>query len=50
MDTTRADHLSCYGYHKNTSPHLDKIASESVVFKNLACIPPDMVHTMIGKR
>jgi arylsulfatase A-like enzyme len=34
MDTTRADHLSCYGYHKNTSPHLDKIASESVVFKN----------------
>ena len=34
MDTTRADHLSCYGYHKNTTPHLDKLARESVVFKN----------------
>ncbi len=34
MDTTRADHLSCYGYPKHTTPHLDKIASEGVMFKN----------------
>ena len=40
MDTTRADHLSCYGYHKNTSPHLDKMARESVVFKNAYATSP----------
>jgi len=34
MDTVRADHLSCYGYHKETTPHLDTFAQESVVFKN----------------
>jgi len=34
MDTTRADHLSCYGYHKNTTPYLDVLTQESVVFKN----------------
>ena len=40
MDTTRADHLSCYGYHKNTTPYLDKLASESVVFKNVYATAP----------
>ena len=34
METTRADHLSCYGYHKKTTPHLDKLARECVVFRN----------------
>jgi len=32
LDTTRADHLSCYGYHRQTSPNLDKLAKESVVY------------------
>ena len=40
MDTTRADHLSCYGYHKNTTPNLDKVAQESVVFKNAYASSP----------
>jgi len=34
MDTTRADHLSCYGYHRKTTPYLDEFAKESVLFKN----------------
>jgi len=34
IDTTRADHLGCYGYHRNTSPNIDKIASEGVLFTN----------------
>jgi len=34
LDTVRADHLSCYGYHKQTTPHLDAFAQESAVFKN----------------
>lgn len=32
LDTTRADYLGCYGCAEQTSPNLDKLASESVVF------------------
>ena len=34
IDSLRSDHLGCYGYSRNTSPHIDKIASEGVCFKN----------------
>lgn len=33
IDTLRADHLGCYGYDKNTSPNIDKIASNGVIFE-----------------
>jgi len=33
-DAFRADNLHCYGYPKETSPFLDKLASEGVLFKN----------------
>ena len=26
IDSLRSDHLSCYGYNRNTSPHIDKLA------------------------
>lgn len=32
LDTTRVDHLSCYGYPKTTSPNLDRLAEESVLY------------------
>lgn len=32
-DATRADHLSCYGYGKETSPNLDALAREAVLFE-----------------
>lgn len=32
LDTLRADHLGHYGYAKPTSPGLDRLAAESVVF------------------
>jgi arylsulfatase A-like enzyme len=35
MDTTRADHLSCYGYGKQTTPALDRIASQGVLFEQM---------------
>jgi len=33
VDTLRADHLSTYGYHRNTSPHIDMIAKTALVFE-----------------
>ena len=31
IDTLRADHLGCYGYHRNTSPYIDDFARQAVV-------------------
>ncbi|MHA1688052.1 MAG: sulfatase [Promethearchaeota archaeon] len=44
IDTTRADHLSCYGYHRKTTPHIDKIAKEGTIFtecyvSDAPCLP-----------
>jgi arylsulfatase A-like enzyme len=33
LDTTRADHLGCYGYERDTSPHLDRLAAAGLVFE-----------------
>lgn len=33
VDSLWADHMSCYGYHRLTTPHLDKFARESVLFE-----------------
>lgn len=33
VDTLRADHLGTYGYGRDTSPFLDRLAKESVVFE-----------------
>ncbi len=32
LDTVRADHLSCYDYHRKTTPNLDKLARQSVLY------------------
>lgn len=33
-DSVRADHCGCYGYPKNTTPFLDKMAEEGLRFEN----------------
>jgi arylsulfatase A-like enzyme len=35
LDTTRADHLGCYGYERDTSPNLDRVADDALVFENM---------------
>ncbi|NQU45382.1 sulfatase-like hydrolase/transferase, partial [bacterium] len=37
LDTLRPDHLGCYGYHRNTSPNLDRIAGVGTRFTNYYC-------------
>ncbi len=44
IDTLRADHLGCYGYHRDTSPNIDNIAKEGVIFSecygsDAPCLP-----------
>ena len=34
IDSLRADHLSCYGYPRLTSPHIDRFASQGTLFEN----------------
>ena len=34
MDTVRADHLSCYGYHRETTPNIDAFAAGSRLYRN----------------
>ena len=43
IDTLRVDHLGCYGYFRNTTPNIDKLAKESVVFDH--CLAP-MAQTL----
>jgi len=34
IDTLRADHLSCYGYGRETSPNMDALAASGALFEN----------------
>ena len=34
MDTTRADHLGCYGYKEARTPNIDSLATQGVRFAN----------------
>lgn len=49
LDTLRASRLSGYGYGKSTSPHLDQIARDGVLFERAyaADIPTEVAHTGI---
>ena len=35
IDSLRADHLHCYGYPRQTSPCIDRLASEGILFETV---------------
>lgn len=44
IDSARADHFGCYGYSRQTTPHIDSLAAEGVCFDNFyaadtPCLP-----------
>jgi len=54
IDTLRADHLSCYGYWRETSPNMDAMAKRGVLFTRAisqsSWTAPSMVTMMTGQR
>ncbi len=46
-DALRAESLGCYGYDRDTSPHIDRLARESTVFTR-AFAPANHTFTSIG--
>lgn len=40
VDTIRADHVGCYGYSEPTTPNIDRLAEEGVVFTNAFATNP----------
>lgn len=40
LDTTRADRIGCYGYQHAETPHLDKLATEGVLFEQSIAVAP----------
>lgn len=45
-DTARADHTTVHGYARNTTPHLARIAAESIVYENAIAPAPWTVPSM----
>lgn len=48
VDTLRTDHLGTYGYSKPTSPHIDALAKESVVFEQCNAPAPWTLPSVVS--
>lgn len=48
VDTLRADHLGAYGFERNTTPNLDRLAAESLLFEDLICEQPQTGPSLIS--
>ena len=52
LDTLRAQSMGCYGFEKETTPFLDQIAQEGVLFENMCAAststPPSHMSMMTG--
>ncbi|MDP6380335.1 MAG: sulfatase-like hydrolase/transferase [Phycisphaerae bacterium] len=45
IDTCRADYLSCYGYERETTPNIDALAREGVLFEKVVSPLPQTFPT-----
>jgi len=48
VDALRADHLSCYGYKRKTSPNIDNLASQGVIFANCFATGSNTIYSSLG--
>ena len=48
LDTLRPDHLGCYGYPRATSPNIDRIAAQGLVFENYYCADAPCLPSRAG--
>ncbi|HXG67695.1 MAG TPA: sulfatase-like hydrolase/transferase [Blastocatellia bacterium] len=46
IDTLRADHMGVYGYHRNITPNMDRLAARSQVFENAFSPSPGTFEAM----
>ena len=53
QDALRPDHMGCYGYRKDTTPNIDRLAAEGVVFRSLVSVSshtfPPIVSLITGQ-
>lgn len=48
LDTLRPDHLGCYGYPRQTSPNIDRIAARGMVFDQVYCADAPCLPSRTG--
>jgi arylsulfatase A-like enzyme len=46
IDTVRADHFGSYGYDRDTTPNIDAVAEEGIVFENAWAHAPSTRYSM----
>ncbi|MFB3883448.1 MAG: sulfatase [Armatimonadota bacterium] len=48
LDAARADHFGCYGYPRDTTPNIDRLAKESLVFEQHFCDFPRTAESTVS--
>jgi len=48
IDAARADHCGCYGYQRDATPNIDRLARESLVFDNHYCQIPSTKESTVS--
>ena len=46
LDAARPDHSSCYGYDRPTTPNIDRLSEESMVFTNVFALVPNTMRSV----
>lgn len=48
LESISAERVGVYGYERNTTPNIDKLANESIIFKNVYSISPHSDYAQPG--